>query len=809
MSPQYQEIPAELRPVFDKHALWLKTGGRQGEPAILPNHDFQGLDLSNVVLERANLEGANFKKANLAGAILKQANLRGANFSEADITETEFQDANLENANLTNSPGFNLLQLARANLADCQLPKDQQKFSGLDYVKDASGITSTLLSAMLAACVYVGITAFTTSDVALLTNTGTTSLPFLSVGINMAAFYIVAPLLLVAMYIYFHLNLAHLWETLVTLPAIFPDGQRLDQKVYPWLFNWLPSIYFIQTKRLHDIRFGPMQKFMAAFFAWFFVPLTLVTMWFRYLYVRNFWVTLWQLLLLTAAAAFGFRFRDIARAQIQGNKGSTSGRFMLTAIKVSMVFLVFYGISDGFIYGVPAGLEPDLAPQVGWYLDRQLVPQVLDIKPWHLPIVVNFGEAEVSRKIAQRDSKKKDQTADEEILAEGAPLKGRDLRCVYAKGAFMARADLRGANLELAYLRGADLRGAKLGESEDLNLAAKLAAQLSQAFLFKADLTNACLFKTNLYRANLEAAILKGADLEQAVLAEANLRYANLHKAKLGGAILRAANLQGANLKEVDGLEAPQLKEAKAWILAYYDDQSKIFKNLGLSPGHNEQVKNKKFPKRNLDNSDLQTTDLVGFNFTEASLSRADLREADLRSADLSKANLGEADLRKANLSGANFQGAHLGKATLSGANLWHADFRGAKGLNEEQLKACKNIRLALYDDADVIRSLNLPPDHNSRVLNNQLDKYDLRDADLKGAFLVKVNFRGANLRKADLSWTELREANLQGADLSGANLTGAFLGNAKLQGANLQGAILEKANLTGADLTGVKGFSE
>ena len=98
--------------IFDQHALWLRTGGKQGEPAILPNHDFQGLNLSNVVLKRANLEGANFKKANLAGANLKQASLRGANFSEADITETDFQDADLENADLTTSLGFNALTVS-------------------------------------------------------------------------------------------------------------------------------------------------------------------------------------------------------------------------------------------------------------------------------------------------------------------------------------------------------------------------------------------------------------------------------------------------------------------------------------------------------------------------------------------------------------------------------------------------------------------------------------------------------------------------------------------------------------------------
>jgi uncharacterized protein YjbI with pentapeptide repeats len=802
MSPRYQEIPPELRQILDQHALWLKTGGKQGQPAILLNHDFQELNLSNVVLKRANLEGANFKKANLAGANLKQANLRGANFSEANITETALQDADLDKADLTNSLGFNVLLLARANLTDCQLPKDQQKFSGLDYVKDASGITSTLLSAMLAACVYVGITAFTTSDVALLTNTGTTSLPFLGVGINMAAFYFAAPLLLLVMYIYFHLNLAHLWETLVTLPAIFSDGQRLDQKVYPWLFNWLPSIYFIQTKRLKDIRFGPLQKFMATFIAWYFVPLTLVILWFRYLYVRNFWVTLWQLVLLTAAAAFGFRFRDIAKTQLQGKNGHKPTRFILNAMRVSAVFLVFFGLSDGFINGVPANLEPDLAPPTGWYLDRQLVPEILNLKPWHLPIVVNFEEAEVSHKIIPGDSQRGAQDANQEVLAEGARLKGRNLRCASAKGAFLARADLRDANLELAYLRGADLRGAKLGEAGYPNLA----VNLSKAYLFQANLTNACLSQANLYRATLEGATLEAANLEQAVLAEANLRYANLHKAKLRGTILRAANLQGANLKGAEGLELRQVKEAKAWILAYYD--GKIFDSLGLTPDHNEQVKNQKFPKRNLDNLDLQTTDLVKFDFTEASLKKANLWKADLQEANLSRANLQGAKLNEANLFRANFQGADLDKASLSEANIWRADFQGAMGLNADQVKKGKNWSLALYD-ADMIQKLHLPPEHNSRVLTNRLDHYDLSGTDLKGSFLVEANFQGANLQNADLSWSELRQANLQGANLSGANLTGAFLGNANLQGANLQGAILEKTNLEGADLTGVKGLNE
>jgi uncharacterized protein YjbI with pentapeptide repeats len=800
MSPPYQELPPELRQALDQHALWLKKGGKPGKPASLTKHDFQGLNLANAVLEQANLEGANFKQANLAGANLKRTNLRESSFVEADLTEADFHDADLEQADLTGSKGLSVAALARANLTDCRLPGDLQKFSGLDYIKEASGITSSLFTAMLIACGYAGITAFTTSDVSLLTNAGTTSLPLLGVGINMAAFYATAPLLLLATYIYFHLNLGHLWENLVTLPAIFPDGQRLDQKAYPWLFNWVPSIYFPQTKRLKNLRFGPLQKFMAAFLAWYFVPLTLVILWFRYLYVRNFWITLWHLALLTVTAAFGFRFRDIAMSQLREKNGSKPGTFILQAIRISVVFIGFLGISDGFIYGVPATLEPDLAPPVGWYFERQVVPDVLNLKPWHLAIVVNFEEAEVSRKIG--DSQTTD--AREEVLAAGAPLKGKNLRCAYAKGAFLAKADLRAANLELAYLRAADLRSAKLGESGY----PKLAANLPKAFLFQANLSNACLFQANLYRTSLEAAILKGVNLEQAVLAEANLRYANLAKAKMTGTILRAANLQGANLRGAEGLEVKQVREARAWMLAYYD--GKIFADLGLSPDHNVRLEKLEFPKQNKPNQeslDLQTTDLVKFNCAGASLKKANLWKADLRDANLSGADLREANLGDANLSRTNFHGAQLEKVSFINANLWRADFQGAMGLNADQLRKGKNWTLALYDP-EMTKQLNLPPEHNLRVLANRLDQYDLAGADLKGSYLAGATFQGADLREADLSWSELRRVNLHGANLSGANLTGTYLGYANLQGADLHGAILEQTNLEGADLTGAKGFT-
>lgn len=80
------------------------------------------------------------------------------------------------------------------------------------------------------------------------------------------------------------------------------------------------------------------------------------------------------------------------------------------------------------------------------------------------------------------------------------------------------------------------------------------------------------------------------------------------------------------------------------------------------------------------------------------------------------------------------------------------------------------------------------------------LEKSDLRQADL-----VAANLKGANLHKADLSRANLRRANLEGANLTGAMLLSANLPGANLKGANLTDADFTGANLTKADFTGAK----
>lgn len=127
------------------------------------------------------------------------------------------------------------------------------------------------------------------------------------------------------------------------------------------------------------------------------------------------------------------------------------------------------------------------------------------------------------------------------------------------------------------------------------------------------------------------------------------------------------------------------------------------------------------------------------------------------------------------------------------------------------------------------------------KVTGLNLEKRDLRFANLSWTIMPKVNLRGARLQGADLigarlqgadlgkfyehlsnglnlaafddlnggvlevqlQGANLNEAQLQGATLVAANLQGATLLAANLQGANLVGANLQGADLRGADLRG------
>jgi uncharacterized protein YjbI with pentapeptide repeats len=480
------------------------------------------------------------------------------------------------------------------------------------------------------------------------------------------------------MFVYLHLYLQRLWEALAELPAVFPDGRPLDKRAYPWLLNGLVRAHFKLLRNERPL-FSRLQSFISILLAWWLVPLTLLLLWWRYLYRHDWWGTALHIALLILAVGFATSFQRSARATLRLEESEQFGQLWKEAaiprkhVLARLAFLLRFVITRrrlavGFGMGV-------------------LLFSVLAIEIAILR--ANLVEVDVSTKPPNwTGTKDKEKQQDEIALVKGAQLDAADLRGALAVDVFLVKATLREAKLQRADLGGANLQGANLGSA-------------------------------NLQEARLVFADLQGADLTVTNLQEAHLGYANLQGAKLGGANLQEANLIGANLQGADlmgakALTAPQIKAARNWLLASYNGA--LLDELGLPGDHNFR-----FESRNFRGYDLTGANLLGADLQEAILVNANLLGADLRFA-----NLQEALLWDANLEGADLQGADL-----SDANLQQADLRSAEGLTAPQIEAAENWQFAFYSE-DLLKELGLPPDH-SEALCTQLLKVGMQPGNLPG----------------------------------------------------------------------------
>jgi uncharacterized protein YjbI with pentapeptide repeats len=132
------------------------------------------------------------------------------------------------------------------------------------------------------------------------------------------------------------------------------------------------------------------------------------------------------------------------------------------------------------------------------------------------------------------------------------------------EGAVLIEAMLWDAQLEEANLQHADLRRALLGGN-----------------LRRAKLQNADLSGAKMGDANFESAILQNANLQQADFHRANLQNTNLQNANLQDTALEDANLYGADLRGVRNVTVEQIKVAKNWGQAMYDND--LRQRLGTS----------------------------------------------------------------------------------------------------------------------------------------------------------------------------------------------------------------------------------
>ena len=627
-----------LREILENHVQWLDSNGETGIRADVSGQDLESADLVDARLPDALLNKTILKEADLTLADLRGAALVQANLAEATLLGTQLQNASLQAADLHGATGLLSPQLAGTNLFSTILPENISPFDGLKLVRNVAGRAGWLMALMLLLDGIVSLRIFTTPDYQLVRNSSALPFAALQTTLPFIPFYLFGPVVILSLYFCFHLYMQRLWDGIAQLPAVFPDGRRLDVCL-PWFARWSARFHF-RSLRISQSPLAFLEAGIAIGLLYWIGPATVLLFWGRYLTLEDLRGTTLHILLVTAAVAAAMNFpRMSARAfapetprpHTEQKPSSIRMMWILRTVPPG-IGLVLFLLSAGTFVGVPHGYRaPAQSPAPG-------------ARAWAPDILWTFGynpfaqltEADVSTKPAGWSGR------EEEIDGvNGANLNRLRLRYIQGYGAFLVKAHLWRTDLQNAYLSEADLREANLRQV-DLRFAVLDRAKLARAALPEADLQNA-----NLDRADLRDANLSFAALSEATLLDAMLDGANLYKSDLHSALLQRASLKKADLREAN----------------------------------------------------LQDSNLTMAKLAESYLVNTNLSNARLKSADLSRAILTNADMQKADLSGATLGAAVLQGTDLTGANLHGVDLRGAVGLTASQICSAASLWEAQMDE--------------------------------------------------------------------------------------------------------------
>ncbi len=624
------------------HKEWVESQGATGKKVDLSCAELEGAELIGVNLRYADFHAANLKAADLLLTDLRDACLVRANLQESCLVGANLEGANLEGASMESAMGLVPRQLAGAILRDASLPQQILNFDSLAEFSRASGATLRYFVTTISVSLFSWLMIWKTKDIQLLTDSAIVPYlhsPAAATAMPTDEIYLIAPVAIFILYLVFQFNLQRLWDAVLELPAVFPDGRTLGEKEPRIVKGLLRAHFRWMNQDAPSTRV--IERAVSVFLAYWIAPVTLVLIWARYLTLQEMHGTVLQELLASVAVGIAvYATTKVGRPQERWVAGGRSAGKIIAKIRqispISLaigtcVFLTL--LSLGAIKGVPH--------------DRGRAPQFssADIRRWGPSVFWSMGfdpyadltEAAISTKPAGWNG------SDEQVSSvTGANLNNRNVRYAQAYGVFLANAHLWRADFQGSFMSGADLRGADLGQSS-LKFAVLDRAQMNHANLDRADLEGANLSRVDLRNANLSYSLL-----QRAVLVDARLDGASLYGARLDSATMIRTIVEKADLR-----------------------------NSNLSGA-------------NLDHADMQS----------AYLWSAQLPGAHMQNAKLETAIFIDANLHGADLHGAEFTGTVLNGADLGGTNLAYADLRGSLGLTANQVCSAATHQGALLDPA-------------------------------------------------------------------------------------------------------------
>jgi uncharacterized protein YjbI with pentapeptide repeats len=496
----------ELETLLKAHERWVTSSGQAGRRADLAFKQLRAVDFSKRQLCRANFTGSD---------------LAGARFTGADVDGALFVDSNLANTDFSESIGLVSRQLAGANLTNATLPEYVQDAFGLKYIEETCRNARATFFTLIFACIYSWLVIITTQDRELVIEGDVVPLPIISTAIPMSAFYLITPILIISVFLYFHLYLQRLWSGLAEMPAVFPDGRPLQSRVYPWILTGIVRSRFKNLAPTADV-FSRFEELVSIIFAWWIVPATILAFWAGFL-PRHEWLgSLLHVVVFISSLFLCFVFWESASRSLKEKRIKSVGLRELFGVRshvivTSMATVIILVLT----FGAVEALSIQKRDQAHAFDPRYWVPPFLE--SFGVGTRLDFRNAELSSPPSDFDKDNPDDVG----RVRGANLADRNLILMDGESSLLARANLRGADLSGANLRIANLR--------------------------KADLTGAMLAGADLRGARLRQAIFKDADLSGVLLDK---------DTELDQAYFVGAKVHGVDFSKVKGLEKRQLVDA-------------------------------------------------------------------------------------------------------------------------------------------------------------------------------------------------------------------------------------------------------
>lgn len=591
------------------------------------DEDLSGLDLSGLTFDGTYLDSCLFHGTNLSMVIFIEARLERAEFFDIDFKSCRFVRSNLANFRLENPANLAPHIFSGCDLTNAKLP--EEFFAPL--IKVTNNLSSSLKSKSLGvvtSSAVVALTAYQLNDLEVFTNAGALQIPFLPVVANCTVFFILAPLILFWVYLYFHIILSRFLDATLKLPLVFPNGLFAEQVCEP-------SIFF----GLIDNGGNPGGTQGKTFLVKSEHLIRCLYMYFQFFF------------LIPAAIAIVLHQTKLAQSLVQ--------YLCYTLLILSFFFSLGKLIWIQRRYSTPL---PRFCPFIllCCFLGITLFHQLTESHS------LKVEKAEISVKLK---SFKDDLPLQKQTMAlAGKDFSKRSFANIMVVGSFLPLSDFSHSILRNAHFLSSDLLECNF-EHAKMDGADFKATCLDGSAFFKATLNNAN-FDTDLTRVSFEEAELKGVDFHGRIISNSNFK----------GADLLNANLNHVTFCEVqyltDALNFPPIVKEACFIKA--DLVKWKLKGPPIDFLKRGYIKNLEFCFRDTNFSfatiNANETEIIDYGFDHCNFSNADIS-----SAHFLRCAFNQCNMTVASANGTSFVGSHFYNCDFSSTMITRANFSDCK----------------------------------------------------------------------------------------------------------------------------------